>query len=174
MLISKISGGVNNIPSDVKGHLIDENLFMNRKVLLREHKRHTAHCVMVYPSHVLGQYPISVLAGGGYPSPVMARGILQSCSWKYPSPVLAGGTLSWGTHPQLGLGYPPWPELGYPPPRPGLVYPLTRTGVPPAWKGPGTRDLGKNLGLGTPLDVDRQTPVKTLPSPSFGCRMWEC
>ena len=154
MLISKISGGVNNIPSDVKKHLIDENLFMNRKVLLREHKRHTAHCVMGYPSPVLDQYPISILAGGGVsqscngqrgtpvllrgvPSPVLAAGLPQVLS-----PVLAGGT----------------PVLGYTPPSWDWNIPLARTGVPPDqdWGTPclertWNQRPGKELGTGYPL-----------------------
>ena len=72
----------------------------------------------------------------------------------YLSPVPAGGT------PVLF-----WPE-GYPSPilaggTPVLGYPLAGTGVPPPsqdWgtfqKGPETRDLGKNLGLGHPPGKD--------------------
>ena len=62
------------------------------------HIPHSITCPRGYPSTGWG--------GGGYPSPVPG--------WANPSPV---------------LGYP----------QPGLGYPL---------KGPGTRDLGKNLGLG--------------------------
>ena len=83
-----------------------------------------------------------------------------------------------GTQSRLGvpLSCPDW---GYP----CAVVPPVRTGVPPPpagtvvhphqnrdtpWKGPGTTDLGKNLGLGY-HPVNRQTPVKTLPFLSFGC-----
>ena len=86
--------------------------------------------------------------------------------------------------PCLGLRSPPPPPgIGTPPPRLGLGYPRTppppRTGVP-SWPGLGylpRKDLGpdiwgKNLGLGTPPPPWcgwKTLPVKTLPSPSFGC-----
>ena len=71
--------------------------------------------------------------GVGYPSPVLARG--------YPSPVLAGGTPVKG-YPLVRTGVPPQPGWGTP--QQGLEY---------LQKGPGTRDLGKNMGLGYPPPV---------------------
>ena len=107
-----------------------------------------------------------------YPSPVLARvGVPQSCPrWGYPSPVWLGYPV---------LGYPTWywgtPCLG-------LWYPLGRTqaspsdwGTLPTDQGCGTSHQkqrpGKEPETGVPRSsgVDRQTPVKILPSPSFGC-----
>ena len=69
------------------------------------------------------------------------RGGYHSPSW--------GITLSsHGVLPWLGLRYPPQLGLGYPPPGKHL----------------GTRNQGKNLGLGYP-SVDRQTPVKNSTFP---------
>ena len=92
----------------------------NKKVLLRDLKRHTTRRVASARSAGLpseGEWGTPALSWPGrYPSPTLARG--------YPSPVLTGGT------PVLRLGYPPppQPELGYPPEM--------------------TRDLGKNLVVG--------------------------
>ena len=115
--------------------------------------------------------PQSCFGQGG--TPVLSwlgRGVPQSClDQGYLSPVLAGG-------------YPSPVLEGIP----VLGYPLARTGAlpgkdlgPETWertwncgypsKGPMTRDVGKNLGLGYPPGVNRHTPVKTLPSPSSGC-----
>ena len=80
----------------------------NKKVLLRDRKRHTAYRVASTRS--------ASLARGGTPS-------------------------SWPGVPQSYPGYT-WLGLGCLP---------ARTGAPPGqdwgtpWKGPGTRDLGKNL-----------------------------
>ena len=89
------------------------------------------------------------------------------CSvWGVPHPDLIRG----GVYPSPGQGVPNtnlsggYPVLGYPPA--GLGYPPAMTGVPP-WKGPGTGahppPPPRNLGLEY-LGVDRQTPVKTVPS----------
>ena len=72
-----------------------------------------------------------------------------------------------GSIPHLGLDYSPSQDLGTPrertrvppawdwgTPWPGLGYPPTRTGIPLT---------------GVPLSVNEQTPMKTLPSPFFGC-----
>ena len=102
----------------------------------------------------------------------------------------------WGTPSQPVLGYPAWPGMRYPPPppaRPGVTpgtrdlrkslrlgYTLHPSYPPPPppmnghtpVKGPGTRDSrvpGKEqLGRSTPPLVNGRTPVKILPSPSFG------
>ena len=71
----------------------------NKKVLLRERKRHTARCVLSTPSVVLPGYPPSCCP-----------------TWVPPHPDLGGV-------PYLGTpwaGYPPWqgtPWAGYPPGR---------------------------------------------------------
>ena len=132
-------------------------------VLLRERKRHTTRCVVSARSVVL-----AVLGEGGTPvlgrratHPDLARGV--------PYLGLARGypILTWlgGTHPDLARevphsdlpgGYPiltwpgdtpSWPGQGYP----VLSYPPGQDWGTPQ-KGPGTSDLGKNLGLGYPLE----------------------
>ena len=135
----------------------------NKKVLLRERKRHAARHVASARSAVLswpgggvpqswtGGYPILTwrgvhhpdLAGRGYPSPVMAVGG-------------GGGTtvLSW-----LWSGTPvlTWP-VGYPLPA-GLGYPPERT-----WD----QCPGKEAGTGVPPGVwtDRHLWKQYLPHPS--------
>ena len=70
----------------------------------------------------VGGYPSLALVGG-YPSLVLAGEVLKSCSaWGYPSLVLLWGYPCPGVPHSQGLGYP--------------------------YIGPGTRDHGKNLGLG--------------------------
>ena len=118
--------------------------FRNKKVLLRERKRHTAHRVVSTPYVGLTGYPPPVLTwpGGG-----------------------GGGVPRLGTHP------PPaeYPLSGYPH-RQGT--PLA--GYPPSWTWQGTPRLlhgilgnvAKHYGIWVPppLWTDRQTRVKTLPS----------
>ena len=117
----------------------------NKKVLLRDRKRHTACCIASTRSDFLPQ--------GKYPGP--SRGVPQSCpdqgvypstGWRYPSP-------SWGVAhskigvPQSQLGRVPlsWPGsipvLGYPSPA-GI-------GVPP-WEGTWDQRPGKEPGTGVP------------------------
>ena len=106
----------------------------NKKVLLRERKRHTARCVANTPYVVLTGYP----PPGGYPVRYPPRG--------GPGTPPPGGVPS-----QVPLGGPGTPPGGVPSqvPRgvPGQVPP--RGGVP---------------GPPLPPPVDRQTPVKTVPS----------
>ena len=80
---------------------------LNKKVLLRERKRHTDRGVSSTPSAVLS---------GGRGVPTLAGGV----------PTLAGGYLPWpwGTYlGRRGGGYLPWPggypKVGNPPPPPG-------------------------------------------------------
>ena len=100
----------------------------NQKVLLCDCKGHTAR-------HVASTR-FAVRSGRG-------RGVPQSCcrysspNVGYPSPVLPEGVpLFWGT-PLAGTGVPAGQDWGTSP-----------------GKGPGTRDLGKNLGLGYHLGKD--------------------
>ena len=66
---------------------------------------------------------------------------------------------------QLGLGGSPWAGLGYlPKGGGGHLEPVTE--VPPQ---EGTWDQRLEVLWYPPLSVDRQTCVKTLPHPSFGC-----
>ena len=136
---------------------------LNKKVLLRELKRHTAPCVVRpgwpgwgYPSWVpLPGYPLpphpDLAGGGGFPTwvPPLAG---------YPHPDLAGGVPTWvplwqGTpHPDLAAGVggtlpgyppgrvPPWPGWGGVPylHTPGRVPPCR---IPPGWTWQGTPRL---------------------------------
>ena len=131
----------------------------DKKVLLRERKRHTTRRVVSTPSVVLTGYPPSDLAGG------------------YPQQ----GTPPAGYPPPAGPGRVPPPP---PPTGPGMVPPppqvcalwhsrkcckaLWDMGPPPGvcpmafWV-----MLQSIMGYGyPPPGVDR---LKTLPSPSFGC-----
>ena len=155
-----------------------------KAVLLRERKRHTAHRV--------GRSSLCCSVAWRVPHPILVRCTPSCLGWRVSHPVLARRYPR--EHFCLGLGYhPTW----------DWVPSWPRTVVPPG-KGPGTRGLGKNLGLGypckghvasgsimgwrwgTPLGkdmepvevlwdgdgvppVNRQTPVKTVPSPCFGC-----
>ena len=134
-----------------------------KKVLLREHKRHTTRRVASTPYVVLTGY---------LPNPDLAGGVP---TWVPPSPCqgtpLAGYPLQ---------GYPPavYPPTRVPPhqgtPQLDLAgYPPTR--VPPGWTWQGTSPtscpmafwvmLQSIMGYGyPPLWTDRQTRVKTLPS----------
>ena len=105
--------------------------FCNKKVLLRERKRHTARRVVSTPSVVLPGYP----PRGGYPDLGTPPGGTQI--WVPPSP--PGGS----RYPPGGSGYP-LGGSGYPPRGGG-----TRTWVPPGGVGPGT-PRGGYPDLGTP------------------------
>ena len=126
--------------------------WLNKKVLLRERKRHTTRHVAstryaalcnggegtpgrgvphlrsrgVYPISGLGGYPISGL--GGTPSQVW--GVLHLRFGGAATPSQVGGTPS---YPDLRWGYPlPRPEIGYPLIRPGMGYPpRPEMGYPP-------------------------------------------
>ena len=147
------------------------NEISNKKVLLRECKRHSARRVASARSAVLfrgeGGVPQSCpcqgmgggegtpvpswLGGGGGGTPVLSEGVLHFC------PGGGGGVtpvLSWRGYPSTvlaGGGTLCWgtPCLGL-----GYLQPGQDWGTPP------------------PPGVDRQTPVKTVPSPSFGCE-WQ-
>ena len=113
----------------------------NKKVLLRERKRHTARRIASTRCAALSNPDLV----GGVPGP-MSGGDTQSQVWReYPDPGPGGylvpglgGTQSqvqgnnlsqvWGgtpgTPPDLGWGTPlPRPGMGYPLPRPGMGYP---------------------------------------------------
>ena len=180
----------------------------NKKVLLRERKRHTVRRVAsaryadLYPVPCLGGYPfpcprgypVPCLGGtpshiwggtpfhvwgvphprsGGYPVPCpgvphpRSGGYPVPCSEGYPIPGLggthprSGGTPSQvqgGTHPRLG-GTPSQVKGGTPLTRPVMGYPAppsqTWDGVPPT--------IQTWMGY-PPRNVNRQTPVKTVPS----------
>ena len=118
----------------------------NKKVLLRERKRHTArrvasthYAALSNPDLVRGGYPIQTELGWGTLPPEMGYPL----AWDGVPPPLEMG------NPRPGMGYPPRPGMGYPPklgwgtppdlgqgiplPRPGMGYPPTQTwdGVPP-------------------------------------------
>ena len=131
----------------------------NKKVLLRERKRHTTRRVAsaryaalcnggegCTPSQV-GGYPIQGLGGGvphlrcrGYPTSGLGTPPHHpDLGWGTPRPEIGYPAskmvylpdLRWGT-PNLRW-VPPGPEMRYPPPRPGWDTPPTQTwdGVPP-------------------------------------------
>ena len=91
---------------NLKENKVEEIYKQNKKVLLRERKRHTARCVASARYAALsngggGGTPFSP-GGGGYP--------------RYPWPGLdgGGGTLDTPYHLDL-VGVPPRPGMGYPP-----------------------------------------------------------
>ena len=137
--------------------LIQVKIYVNRKVLLRERKRHTTCRIASARYADGGGVPHPVLVGG-VPHPVMVGGLphpVMMVERGLPHPVMVGGS------PRPGMGYPPtqtwdrvpshhsdleWstphPDLGWgtPPPRPGTGYPptiQTWDGVPPiqTWDG---------------------------------------
>ena len=118
---------------------------VNKKVLLRERKRHTARRVVNTPSVVLTGYP-------------PAR--VPPCRVTPPP----------GYPPGQGTPWQGTPPAGYPPGRvpPSRVPPLRLdlAGYPPLPHGI-LGNVAKHYGIWVPPPgVDR---LKTLPSPSFGC-----
>ena len=124
----------------------------NKKVLLRERKRHTDHGVS---STTRGE----VLPLSGYPPARSDRG---EGTWGglspgrgYPPARSNGGYLRWGTP---GKGVSPWQKV--PPGR----------GTPPGWTWLGYPPL-PGPGRGTPLGVDRQTDTcQNITFPSYYVR----
>ena len=144
------------------------NLF-NKKVFLRERKRHTARRVASarYAALCNGGGGDGVLPGHGVPPrhevPPWTWGTPKTWGtsprwgtplrWDTPYPDLRWGTLhldlGWGTPlPRPGMGYPlPRPEMGYPPDLGrGTPHPDLRWGTPYL-----------NLGWGTPPSKVEQT-----------------
>ena len=116
---------------------------LNKKVLLRECKRHTAHRI------ASARYATLSNGWGGYP--------IQSWWWGVPGVPPSPSRPGWGYpgyphHPDLGWGTPTQTWEGVPPPplRPGMGYP------PQTWD-----------GLPPPTSVDR---LKILPSPILWMR----
>ena len=138
----------------------------NKKVLLRERKRHTARRVLSTPSVVLPGYPPSWPGGVPYQggpylgtpwqgTPVAGPGLggpdqgTPPPQQGTPQPDLAGGVPDQGTSPGRVpptplAGYPPGPYLGNPPgkvPPPSRVPPWVGyppVGYPPSWTWQGT------------------------------------
>ena len=130
---------------------------LNKKVLLRECKRHTAR----REASVRYAAP-SPTEGGGLPHPVLNGGyptVPPKQTWDGVSPIQTWDvppdqTWEWGT-PCLDLG------MGYPPSRPGMGYPPVQTsdGVPPH----------PNLGMGYSLPPPPiQTRDGVSPHPDLG------
>ena len=123
-----------------------------KKVLLREHRRHTAHRV--------ASARCAVLSAGRYSNPGWVG--IPILSWpgvpqSYPGQEVLNPDMG---VPQSWQVCAPWLWQDW-------ATPLARTGVP-SKKGARTSDLGKNLGLGVlSPSVNRQTPVKTVVFPSF-------
>ena len=165
---NKKGGGVGFLlRSDLKFRTRDDLYIKNKKVLLRERKRHTARHVVSTPSVVLPGYPPQ----GGYPD-------------LGTPPPPGGGGVPGPRYPPGGLPRPQYsPPGGVPRPQPppgGVPRPRypppggegTQTSVPPPGGVPGPRyppprgvgylDLSTPPGggypdLGTPPGVDRQT-----------------
>ena len=129
-------------------YLVHYNI--NKKVLLREHKRHTICRV------ASARYAALSNGGGGLPHPVLAGGV--------PYPVLVRGV-----PPSIpGMGTPPVSWMGYPsawtwdgvPPISWMGYPLPGSGI----GYPDHPDLGQGT---TPPPVkvwtDKQTENSTFP-----------
>ena len=117
---------------------------INKKVLLREHKRHTARHVASARYAALSAYregegvvPHPVLDGGGdVPHPVLYGG----CTPSQGTPHLdlgCGAPINWMGYPLPGpgMGYLTLAGWGTPLPGPGMGYPLPHQldGVPPTW-----------------------------------------
>ena len=139
-------------------------IFKNKKVLLRECKRHTARRVVSTPSVVLPPRGGTRTPPGGVPGQVPPLG-------GYPDP--PGGVPS--QVPPRGVPGPPGGVPGQGPPRgvPGQVPPPG--GVPrpppggyldppPAAPWHSGKCCKALWDMGTPPGVDRQTKVKLLPS----------
>ena len=145
--------------------------FPNKKVLLRERKRHTARRVVSTPSVVLPGYPpqagyppILTWLGGGVPD--------QGTPWPgYPP---GQGTPPARVPPSQGTpwsGYPPswtWqgtPRLdlaGYPPSCPMAFWEMLQSimgyGYPPLWLPHGILgNIAKHYGIWVPPPVDKLT-----------------
>ena len=168
-----------------------DKLTSNKTVLLRERKRHrpprSKHTLCCsgggVPTFPDGGVP--TLSGGGLPT-FPGGGYLPQAGGTYlPGGIRTLGrgvpTFPSGGVPTLGWGtyqgrYPPRPDLG----RQALPHPDLRVGNPYQGRYPPRPDLGRqalphpDLRVGNlpttqkvgtpPLDVDRQTPVKTVPS----------
>ena len=93
---------------------LTEKVWINKKVLLRECKRHTARRVVNTPSVVLIGYPPLLTWLGGYPT------------WVPPSQgtPLAGYPPHQGTPSWQGTARPGYPPSGYPPCLDLAGYPL--------------------------------------------------
>ena len=93
-----------------EGQKVSNRYCYNKKVLLRERKRHTNRRVASTP------YAVPVGGGGGRYLPWVGGGYLPWVGCTYPG---------WGV-PTLGGGYLPWV---------GGTYPGQGVQVPPTWEG---------------------------------------
>ena len=159
--ISHSTTELGQFPPDQKTKLFSQKITLlietnvNKKVLLRERKRHTARRVASDRYSTL-----SPDEGGGYPIQAWLGGYLIP-GWGYPIPCL---DLGWGTSCHLD-GVPPpisWIRYPSPPPGPGMGYP-----TPPGWGNP-----RPDLGWGTPPQsrCGLTNKLKTVPCPIFQMR----
>ena len=96
-------------------HFLKKNC-PNKKVLLRERKRHTARCVS--SARYAGVGVPSPRSGGWYLVPGLGDYPVPGSRGGYPIPGLGGYPIPCPggvPHPDLVGGYPPEPEMGYPP-----------------------------------------------------------
>ena len=138
---------------------------INKKVLLRERKRHTARRVVSTFSLVLTGYPpiLTWPRGGGYPARGNPGRVPPIPSWLWGT--LPGYPQQGVPHPNLAWGYPTWvPPAGYPPAGPGRVAPL---GVCPMefWV-----MLQSIMDMGTPPRCGQTNKVKLFTFPSYYVR----
>ena len=152
----------------------------NKKVLLRESKRHTAchvasaHYAALSNGGGLGTPPPSSPGQGQVPLPPTIQTWSRGGTPDTPHhPDLARGyhatIQTWDgvstNHPDLGWGTPdpPRPGMGCPPPRPGMGY------SPPR---PGMGYSPQDLGWGTPIQsrCGLTNKLQTVPSPILRMR----
>ena len=141
-------------------------LSKNKKVLLRERKRHTPRCVASpwRGGTYLGRGGVTYL---GWDVPILVRGEPTLAGgylpWLYGVPTLAGGGTYLGQGvPSLARGYPPWP--GGVPTLAGGVPTLAGVKGTPPWPGVPTF-----AGMGYP-SPHVWTDWKHYLPPSFECR----
>ena len=147
-------------------------LLPNKKVLLRERKRHTARPVVSTPSVVLPGYP-----PGGYPVSYPPRGgpgTPPGGVWVPPGGVRVPTSPPGGypvRYPPGGVRVPPWGGPGTPPggtrsgtPRGGTRTPLGGVWVPPLVPHGILGNVAKHYGIWVPPPCGQTNKVKLLPS----------
>ena len=139
----------NKVKGDGNFFLIEnEKKISNKKVLLRERKRHTARCV------ASTRYVALCNGGGletGYPPPDMGYSLNMGYPLTWGTPWTWGTPQTWGTLWTWGT-------------------PQTWDGVPPTQTWDGVPPLSRpEMGYPPPWDVNWQTNWKQYLPPSFGC-----
>ena len=143
----------------------------NKKVLLRERKSNTACRV------ASARYAALSGGGGGYP---IWRGGTPARSWwwgglPHPGEVTPARSWWWGVpHPRFGVSHPRVGEYPSQVLMVGGTLGTPRNAVPPPPSRPGwgtpSPTIQTWMGYPPPRNVNRQTPVKTVPSPVLRTR----